>query len=484
MSNVSRRAVGLTSVISLSLLMGGCASFSPDGGFGAVQQASIGELGASPVRITDESEAVSALSRVRAQLKRPLTAQSAVEIALLNNRGLQAAYNELGISEAQYVAASTPPNPRISLSRLAGSGELEIERQLIVNVLALATLPARSEIAAGGFRAAQLRAAEATLKLAADTRRQYYRAVAANQAVGFLAQARLSTEASSELAQKLGESGGMNKLDQAREYSLGALTAGQLARGRLQQRIEREKLVRLLGLWGNDLAFTLPANLPAMPGKPRTLPEIEADALKRRIDLQIARIELDGLAKSLGLSEATRFVSDIELAGISNYTRTKTVNEDGLISRDKVSRRGLDLAIEIPIFDFGQAKVAEAEQTYMKAANLFAQKAVNIRSEAREAYQAYRGAYDIARHYQTQIVPLAKEIQEQSTLQYGGMLIDVSQLILDARNRILANAQAIEAKRDFFIAETDLRAALAGGGAGGSIGMSSGAAPSGAATTE
>jgi outer membrane protein TolC len=482
--DLPRRPRNLLSVIGTALLVGGCASFSADGGFGTVKHASVGELGATPVRITNEAEAASASARVRALLKRPLSAQTAVEIALLNNRGLQAAYNDLGISEAQYVAASLPPNPRISLSRLAGAGELEIERQLAFNLLSLATLPARREIAEGGFRAAQLRAAEATLRLGAETRRQYYRAVAANQAVGFLSQAKLSTDASSELAQKLGESGGINKLDQAREFSLGALTAGQLARARLQQKLEREKLVRHLGLWGNDLAFSLPRSLPALPRKPRSLPEVEADALKRRVDLQIARIELESLAKSLGLTQAVRFVSDIELAGVSKYARARTVSAGGGIERDKTSGRGLDLAIEIPIFDFGQARVAEAEQTYMKAANLFAQRAVNIRSEAREAYQAYRGAYDIARHYQNQIVPLAKEIQDQALLQYSGMLVDVSQLITDARNRILVNAQAIDARRDFWIAETDLRVSLAGGGAGGSSGMGSATAPAGATATD
>jgi len=478
-SDLLRRSCNLVPVIGITLFIGGCASFSADGGFGTVQHASVGELGVTPVRITNEAEATSASARVRTHLKRTLSAQTAVEIALLNNRGLQAAYNELGISEAQYVAASLPPNPRISLSRVAGAGDLDIERQLAFSLLALATLPARREIAEGEFRAAQLRAAEETLRLGAETRRQYYRAVAANQAVGFLSQAKLSTEASSELAQKLGESGGINKLDQAREFSLGALTAGQLARARLQQKLEREKLIRFLGLWGNDLAFSLPRSLPALPRKPRSLPEVEADALKRRVDLQIARIELESLAKSLGLTQATRFVSDIELAGISSYTRTKTATAGGGIDREKTRSRGLDLAIEIPLFDFGQSRVAEAEQTYMKAANLLAERAVNIRSEAREAYQAYRGAYDIARHYQNQIVPLAKEIQDQAMLQYGGMLIDVSQLITDARNRILVNAQAIDARRDFWIAETDLRVSLAGGGAGGSSGLGSGTAPAG-----
>ena len=44
------------------------------------------------------------------------------------------------------------------------------------------------------------------------------------------------------------------------------------------------------------------------------------------------------------------------------------------------------------------------------------------------------------------------------------MLVDVTRLIIDARARILSNIDAINARRDFWIATTDLKAALVGGG--------------------
>ena len=40
----------------------------------------------------------------------PSPAEAAVEVALLNNKGLQAAFNELGIAEAVMIEASLPPN--------------------------------------------------------------------------------------------------------------------------------------------------------------------------------------------------------------------------------------------------------------------------------------------------------------------------------------------------------------------------------------
>jgi outer membrane protein TolC len=461
----ARRLLRWGLLAGTAALLGGCAGFSPDGGMAPIQAAAYAEIGKDVVKIGDEQIALTAKSRVDQLLRKPLTADSAVQVALLNNRGLQAAFNELGIAEAQMVAASLPPNPRFGISKLSGRFEVEIERQVVGSLLALITLPARAEIAGDRFKTAQLRAVEAVLRLAADARRQYYRAVAANAQVGFYQEAKASADAASELFKRLGESGGVNKIDQAREFAFEAELTVQLAQARQQQSQERERLVRQLGLWGNDLKFRL-GSLPPLP-RLQSVKAIEAEALRKRVDIQIARAELDTLAKSLGLANATRFVNDIDLLGRRTYDRGRSVGADGHVERESSRSRTLELEIDIPIYDFGQSKVALAEQTYMQAANRLAEKAVNARSEAREAYTAYRANYDITRQYQNNVLPLRKIIQEQSLLQYSGMLNDVTDLITDARNRILSNVAAINARRDFWIAHTDFKHALIGGGSGG-----------------
>ncbi len=473
----------LLAVLALAGALSGCASFSADGGLDAIKTSAQADLSKDVEKISNEAQAASVQSRVASILRKPLTADGAVQIALLKNRGLQAALNELGMAEAQMVMASLPPNPRLSISRATARFELEIERQIVASILALATLPARSEIARDKFRGAQLRATESVLKLAADTRRQYYRTVAANQQAAALSEAKTTAEATAELFKRLGESGAANKLNQARDFVFYTETGAQLAQAKVQQRIERERLVRLLGLWGNgnDLAFKLPSALPAMTAL-RTIKDIEGEALRRRIDIQIARGDLDVLAKSLGLTNATRFVSDIDLLGRRVIDRKHTfgVNEAGepTLDRERIVRRVLELEIEIPIFDFGQSKVVLAEQTYMAAANRLAEKAVNARSEAREAYQVWRGTRDVARLYQSQILPLRKIIQDESLLQYNGMLIDVTQLIADSRGRMMSRAASINATRDFWIADVDFKHALIGGGVSGA-GASAASAPSG-----
>ena len=446
-------------ILSVALLAGGCSGFSPDGGMGVVEAAAATELGKEVTKIDAPDKEAQAAARVKQLLAKPLTAASAVQIALLNNRGLQAAYNDLGISEAQMVEASLPPAPRLEFSRLVGSGGFEIERQIVQNVLALLTLPRRREIAEARFRQAQVRAVEATLRIAAETMRAYYRAVAGNESVKFLVDAHASAQTVSELAKQLGETGAMSKLDQAREHVFYAEISGQVATARLRQRVERERLTRALGAWGTDAAFRLPDKLMALPAKPKTLPWVESEAVRRRVDLAIARMEIDILAKEMGLTRKTRFINALEVSGVSTAEKDE--------GEETVKRRGFDIDFQIPIYDFGESRVRLAEETYMRGVNRLLERAVNARSEAREAYQGYRGAYDIARHYDREVLPLRKIISDETLLNYNAMIRDLFALLGDARARILANVQAIEARRDFWLASVDLHTAIVGGrGAG------------------
>ncbi len=453
----------LAMVLSSALALTGCANLSPDGGMSAVSEGVRAELHKDIVKVTDEDSAASAGNRVRGLLGKGLTLERAVQIALLNNKGLQAAYNDLGISEAKFAQASTPPNPAVSILDLRGHLEFNIERRLIGDLLALFTLRARRDIAKASYHRAELEAIAATMRLATEVRRQYWRAVGANAQVGYLRQARNAAEATSQLARKLGETGAMNKLDQGREHVFYAELSAQLARARAQQSVEKERLTRLMGLWGGDVGFSAPAALPPLPGKLSSAAQIEARALERRVDLKIARAELDRLALELGLANATRYVNALELSAAQNVAGKKTIDANGVVAKDRSNLGGLEMKLEIPIYDFGEARKRDAEETYMRGANLFAEKAVNVRSEAREAYIAYRGAHDVARLYQSKILPLRKQIQDESLLQYNGMTSDVFVLLQDARARIASNTAAIDARRDFLLADTELRAALLSG---------------------
>ena len=251
------RLAALLSAFALS----GCAAFSPDSGMNVVANVASETIQKDVVSIRTGDDAERARDAVQRLLRRTLSVDSAVQIALLNNRGLQASYNELALAEADLVQDSLPPNPTFSIFRIAGDGAVEIERQVVGNILALATLPYRSEIARQRFQQAQLRAAEDTLRLAAEVRRSYYRAVAANELVGLLTDAKATSESTAQLALKLGQTGSMNKLDQAREQAFYAETTAELATLRQDATGSRERLTedrfrpRDVGVSQPDLAL-------------------------------------------------------------------------------------------------------------------------------------------------------------------------------------------------------------------------------------
>jgi outer membrane protein TolC len=183
------------------------------------------------------------------------------------------------------------------------------------------------------------------------------------------------------------------------------------------------------------------------------------------VDLVIARMEIDILALQLGLTRRTRFINLLEAAGVR--TNEKDVKVDnGTAEIERLKRGGFEVELQIPIYDFGEARVRLAEETYMQAVNRLLARAVNVRSEAREAYQSYRGTYDIARQYEREVLPLRQIISDETMLNYNAMMKDLFVLLAEARARITTNMQAVEARRDFWVASVDLQAAILGGRGG------------------
>jgi outer membrane protein TolC len=462
------RFIGRAVLAASLLALTACASFSPDAGFDKVKADVSQRTASEPRWARTDAERGDIQQAVKALLAKPLTPDSAVQIALMNNRGLQATYAELGIAESDLVQAGRLPNPGFAFERLVRGGELEIGRAFIVNVLGLLTMPARTQIEQRRFDVAKTRVAAEASRVAADTRKAWYAAVAAQEGVKYMRQVKDAAEASAELAQRMARAGNFSKLDQAREQVFYAETTAQLARVSQAAVAERENLTRLMGLWGEDIRFTLPERLPDLPKAPQQLEHAEADALRQRLDVQAAMQEAQSVASSLGLTRVTGFVSLLEVGYQHN-------SESG-----KPPQRGFDVELRLPIFDTGSARLVRAQHTYMQSVERAADLAVRARSEVREATHGYRTAYDLARHYRDEIVPLRKRISDENVLRYNGMLISVFELLADARQQVASVNAYIEALRDFWIADANLRSALTATSPGASA-VSRRAAPSEAA---
>ena len=440
----------LLAMLASAAVLGGCASFTPDGGFATVEKTTKDRLGKDVQWARSDADQDSISKRVDELLSKPLTVDAAVQLALLNNRGLQADFQELGITEAEVVQAGRLPNPGFSFGRMSRGDEREIERGLHFNLARLVAMPLIGRMEARRFEQVKGRVAMNVLSLAADTRKAYFTALAAEETVRYMRQVKQAADASAELARRMEQVGNFNKLQRAREQSFYANAALQLARAEQAQRSTRERLVRLLGLWGAQTQFALPERLPDLPPSPLELPDVEQVALAQRLDVQGARQAAEMTASNLGLTRTTRFVNVLELGLARNS------------SNEAPTQRGWEIGFELPLFDWGGARVARAEAIYMQTLHRAAETAINARSEVREAYTGYRSAYDIARHHRDEVVPLNQRIAEENVLRYNGMLIGVFELLADARTQIASVNASIEALRDFWIAQADLDMALIG----------------------
>ena len=439
-----------TAIAAAALALAGCASFSPDGGGGRVAELTKERTGQVPSYQRTAGDVDSAQTRVAELLKQPLTADSAVELAFLNNRGLQASFGELGIAESELVRAGRLRNPSFGFGRLReGGGIIEIERAVMFDVLGLLTLPIASQIEQRRFAQTQLQAAYEAVGISSDTRKAYFGAVAAQELVKYFGQVKEAADASNELARRMVLAGNFNKLAQMREQAFYADATSQLARAKHQAVAERERLSRLLGLSGTQ-SFTLPERLPELPKQPTEPKDAEQTAIEKRLDVLMAKRATEHTAKSLGLTRATRFINVLEL-GYQNKSVT-----------GEPRANGYEIELELPLFDFGSTRTARAEATYMQAVHRTAQVAVDARSEVRESYSAYRTSYDLAKHYKDEVVPLRKRISEENLLRYNGMLIGVFELLADSRDQVASVTGYVEALRDFWVAETNLQTALTG----------------------
>lgn len=433
-----------------SIILSACATFTPGGGLSGVKEASAPHIKQSLVWPKTDTEQKIVAARVSELLKQPMNVESAVQIALLNNKALQASFYSLGISEADVVQAGRLPNPKFSMLYARNNGDYKIEQALTFNIFSLITMPKMQEIERGNFEKTKKMVALNVLQLAQQTRQAYFNALAANEHQRYSAQVKESAEASTELARRMLKAGNWNQLELAREQSFYADAVLDLANTKNQQTSAYAALSRLLMLPVEQL--NLQDRLPDLPKTIDELQRFEASAFEQRLDLQAMRLETQALAKKLGLSKTTRFINVLEI-GPARVLEGQ---------RSSPYKKGVEFSFELPLFDWGEAKVARAEAIYMQAVNNAAQMVFDAQSEIIEAHSHYLASYQMAKHYRDEIVPLRKKILDEDQLRYNGMLISPFELFADARAQVISVNGYITKLHEFWLAETALQMTLSG----------------------
>ena len=433
------------------LLLTGCATLEPDKNLADVQQLTEGRTAGVAVELRRPAPDLDEAT-VAQWLATPLSAENAVRIALLGSPGVQQSLLTLDLSDALRVQAGRLPNPHFSLGAFREGEQREIERALSFDLVGLLFLPWKSQWQSRQHELAKLQAAQDIARLATEVRKAWISAVAAEQSVRYLRDVQEAAEAGAELARRMTRVGNFSKLQQAREQLLVADAAAQLARAQQRAWSEREKLTRLLGLAGTQTQFTLAERLPDLPPQPIAQDDLEARALRERLDVRSAVAETAYVADSLGLVKTVGYLDGLTLS----YKRASTVDGTGA----QEVKRGWEVELALPIFDWGSARNARAETLYLQSAVRVRNVAVQARSEAREAYLGWRTAYDLARHYREEVVPLRRFIGDEMLLRYNGMLSSVWDLLGEIRAQSLTVNQALEAQRDFWLADADLQLTL------------------------
>jgi outer membrane protein TolC len=444
-------AVTMFTGAALALTLTSCASTSIDRALEDTQSFARERTGLAPQLSYTEAQRQSASAAVDKLLDKPLTADDAVRIALTASPSTQALMFENSAAMAAAIQSGRPVNPSFTFERLRRGEDLDIGRLLSFQIVDLLTWPARSRMADARLSQFTVKAMGDAVEAAADARKAWVEAVAAQQALAYQRDVMTAAEASAELARRMQTVGNFNTLQRAREQAFYADAVMQLARVQHARVAAREKLVRTLGLSSAQAAkLTLPERLPNLPPAPRSEADVSAAAFEQRLDVLGARHDLDHAARLAGLTRAASLLPRAEL-GLARNSETGAATQ-----------RGYEIEIPLPLLDPGDAQRTEARSSYLAALNRTRQVFVDAQSQLRESYHAYRTAYDIARHYRDEIVPLRRSIAEENLYRYNGMLIGVFELLADAREQVGSVIAAIEAQRDFWIADALLANTLIG----------------------
>lgn len=449
---MSTRSMMLTAILAATLSASGCASVQAGMGFEEVRR-TVEERTGKRVHWNQGTPADKAVEdEVAALLRDELNAETAVQIALLNNRRLQATYEELNIAQADLVSAGLLRNPIFDAeirfpTKGGGTG---LEMAVVQDFIDILFIPLRKSIAGSAFEAAKARVAGAAIDLAGQVRAAFYAAQATTQVLEMRRKVVAATEAAYTLATRLRAAGNITELDVSNERALFEQGKLDLRSAELELLRNRERLNVLIGLWGNQTQWTMPARLPEPKAEEPDSQGLERRAVERSLELAIARNEIEQAARTLGIARPLALFPDGELG----VTAEREGEGDWAL--------GPAISLPLPIFNQGQPAVASAQATLRSVGERYRAQAVALRSQMRVAQAAVIAARERVDYYAKVLLPLRQQIVKQTQLQYNAMQVGAFQLLQAKRDQINAGSDYIGALLQYWLAHTEREQLLNG----------------------
>jgi cobalt-zinc-cadmium efflux system outer membrane protein len=401
----------------------------------------------------DQKSREEALQDVRRLLRKPLTIDAAVQIALLNNRSLQATFEEIGLSAADLLEAVTIPNPKFGLTvkfpDQPPSGTY-IDYNAAIDFLSILMIPLKKRVAKDQLQSAALHVADETLELILEVKSAFYSLETSQQLLQRFKLIVDANAASLDLAQRQYEAGNTSDLALTQQQTTYSHSRLDVATTEAEIRRNREKLNRLLGLWGPDTEWQITSELPEVPRAEFSTQGLERLAISQRLDLQADYLQLASQAKNLGLTKSFRLLGALDF-GVDRERET-----DGQI------RTGPTFVIELPVFNQGQARIARGEAALRQARDKFEALAIEVRSQIRELQDELISKKEIARFYQDELVPDQRRILKESLVNYNAMEIGNFELFTAKAEEARTEREYLEAVRDYWVVQTKLERAVGG----------------------
>jgi cobalt-zinc-cadmium efflux system outer membrane protein len=415
-------------------------------------QALLGEHGVERVHWNRGTEADAEVAKsVQAMLDEELTADTAVQIALLEYEGLQATYEELGIAQADLVQAGLLANPIfIGEIRFPGHPSEPLELDISQDFLSIFMMPLRKRVASAELEAAKLRVADAVLAHAARTRAAFYTLQGAQQMLEMRSEVSLATDASAEAAERYHEAGNLTDLELASEKAIASQAMLEVSMAEEAVFDAREELLLCMGSWSAETSIHVGSRLPDLPESETPAEDLEKLALTRRLDFLAARADVETMAQALGIQRYAMLEPGVVVTG--HLEREP----------DGTTTIGPSLEIPIPLFDQGQAARARGWSMLKQSEARYAALSAEIRSEVRRARNRMLTSRSRTEYYRSVLLPLRETIVEQTQLEYNAMLTGVFQLLQTKQAAIETGRTYIEALRDYWLSRTELERAVGG----------------------
>jgi outer membrane protein TolC len=388
---------------------------------------------------------------IDALLTQPLDQDAAVRLALAHSPALAALQAHSEALAAQARAEARPGLFGLSLARLRQGDETTIERHLSLGLLDLLLWPWRSDATDRRIDVQQQAQAMAVLNHAHAVRAQWVKAVAAQARARYQADSLDTALLAADLAQRLQTSGQFSAAQQqshaiaASEARLAQAVATQHARR------EREALLRLLGLQGEQARqLRLPEALPPVPQRPNwTEAQVRDAARASRMDLRLAESRWL-LSRGQSRHDIARSLVDVDLGWQRNT------------SNGAPAQQGPSLDFRLISIDLGAARRDAVRLEERAALADWQQVAVDAESQLRERWADLQAAQALATEASQVLGTLRTQLLAERLKQYNGMLIGPLELLDEARAKAGSVTTALDALRDHWLADAALQAAIDG----------------------